>query len=433
MDSWLILSLMALFVLLEGLFSGGEIALVSSDIHRIRGLAGGGSRAARVTLRLMEQPEWFLSTTLTGTNLCVVSNTALATYFFISRLGPAEGEWMAALVMIPLLLVFGEIIPKSVFQQHADIIALRISWFLWTASWTLYPLVWLISRISRLAIHVLSEGIGIFQYPFITRGGLKHLLGKKAEWSDILKTEQEMIERIFDISESTAGEIMMPISNTIALPAGAGLAEAARVFAEKGYSRIPVYRGRIFNVIGILRSFDVMEALFGGREGAPTPQPGGTVEACMKEAPLYVPESKPVTEILFELQETGSRMAVVVDEYGSALGIVTIEDILEEIVGEIENEYTDEGQILYRKTAPGKYLFNGRAKIETLRRILPLEIPDGDYETLGGFLLNRMGKIPRPKEVFRMDSVLFVIEDADLKSIREVLVILPPGTELLKG
>ena len=126
-------------------------------------------------------------------------------------------------------------------------------------------------------------------------------------------------------------------------------------------------------------------------------------------------------------------MAVVVDEYGGAMGIVTVEDILEEIVGEIDNEYTEEGQILYSRVGPGKYLFSGQAKMETLRKLMPVDLPDGDYETLAGFLLNRMGKIPKRNEVFRLEPLLFVIEDADMKSIRDVLVILPSGMELTKG
>jgi len=433
MDNLVILSLAALFVFLEGLFSGGEIALVSSDINKIRGYARTGSRAARITLRLMEKPEWFLSTTLTGTNLCVVSNTALATSLFISLFGPVDGEWITTATMIPLLLVFGEIVPKSVFQQHAETIALRISWFIWLASWILYPFVYLISKISRLAVYLLSEGIGIFQYSFITRGGLKYLLTNTAEKSDILKTEQEMIERIFDISESTAGRIMTPLSAITALSAESALQEAATLFAEKGFSRIPVFRGRIFNIIGILRSFDVLEALYGAPKGGPLLTPGDTVEVCMKESPLYIPESKPTTELLFELQRRGNHMAVVVDEYGGAMGIVTVEDILEEVVGEIDNEYTEEGQILYSRVSPGKYLFSGQAKMETLRKLIPVDLPDGDYETLAGFLLNRMGKIPKRNEVFRLEPLLFVIEDADMKSIRDVLVILPSGMELTKG
>ncbi|MCX5835551.1 MAG: hypothetical protein NTX62_00955, partial [Deltaproteobacteria bacterium] len=146
----------------------------------------------------------------------------------------------------------------------------------------------------------------------------------------------------------------------------------------------------------------------------------------------YVPETKFAKELLIELQVRAERMAVVVDEYGGAIGIVTIEDILEEIVGEIEDEY-DSGEKLYKKIGQRKYLFNAKMHIEKIRQLISVDIPDGDYETLGGFLLYKMGKIPQKKETLKYGNVFFVIEDADMKSIREVLIILPAATNMAKG
>jgi Mg2+/Co2+ transporter CorB len=142
------------FLLLQGLFSGGELALVASDIHKIRSRARSGSRAALVTLKLLERPEWFLSTTLTGTNICVVTNTALATSMFIAMWGTAKGELVSIAVMIPLLLIMGELVPKSIFRQNPEAVAVRISWFLWLASFILYPIVVIVSRISKGALNI---------------------------------------------------------------------------------------------------------------------------------------------------------------------------------------------------------------------------------------------------------------------------------------
>ena len=421
----------ALFLFLEGLFSGGELALVSCDINIMRRKAQTGSRSASIALKLMEKPEWFLATTLTGTNLCAVTNTALTTALFISSFGTETGELLSIVVMIPLILVVGEVIPKSIFQQHANRMVPRIAWFLWTASWVLYPIVFVLSRISRRTVYTFS-GKRDHPYPsYITKNGLESLLRDERDGSDIMKPEKEMIRRVFDFSDSTADQLMVPLSNVTVAPAAMPLGEAMNIIADEGYSYIPVYRDTVFNIVGILYSFDILEALSGGAGGLSSPDEM-FVEQYMKPKVLYVPEAKLAKELFLELQNRGEQMAVIVDEYGGAVGIVTIEDILEEIVGEIEDEYHSDGDILYRKVGPGRYLFNAQAKIDTVRGLLPVAIPSGDYETLGGFLLYKMGRIPRGGESYRHDTVTFVVEDADMKVIREILVVLPPGMDLLR-
>lgn len=421
-----------LFLLFEGLFSGGEIALVASDTHKIRQKARSGSRSAIIALKLLDKPEWFLSTTLTGTNLCEVSNTAFITALFISHYGIEKGELLSILIMIPLILIMGEIVPKSIFQHHADIIAPKIAWFIWIASWVFYPIVFVLSKVSRGAVHTLTRRTGIAYSPYITKEGLEFLLKDEGDGGDIMKSEKDMIERIFDFSDATAGQIMIPLSNVTALPSGMTLKEATGITAEKGYSRIPVYSDQIFNITGILHTFELLEAYYERDTDASSLTGDEPIERFIRKDILYVPESKLASELFLELQRSGEHMAIVVDEYGGTIGIVTIEDILEEIVGEIDDEYQDEGKILYRKVGPGKYLFNAQTNMDRIRELIPLDITQGDYETLGGFLLNKMGEIPKRSETVREGEILFVIEDADMKSIKEVLIVLPPNTTLVK-
>ncbi|MBW2557276.1 MAG: HlyC/CorC family transporter [Deltaproteobacteria bacterium] len=426
-----LLFLIPIFILLflEGLFSGGELSLVACDINIMRSKAKQGSRSASMALKLMEKPEWFLATTLTGTNLCEVTNTALTTALFISMFGAERGALLSIVVMIPLILIVGEVIPKSIFQQHADRLAPKISWFLWIASWILYPVVFLISRISQRVLSAFSENKDLAYASYITKQGLESLL-RDGESGDILKSEKEMIQKIFDFSDSTAEQIMVPLSNVTVVPAHMTISEATPIIIDKGYSQIPVYNDQTFNIIGILYSFDIMEALY-RKDQAPLSYEEARVENYTKKNVLYVPETKLAKELFFELQNRGEQLAVIVDEYGGAVGIVTIEDILEEIVGEIEDEYHSDGAVLYRKIGPGRYLFDAQVKIDTVRTLLPVTIPPGDYETLGGFLLYKMGRIPKRRDIFKHGTVTFVIEDADMKLIREVLVILPPGMDLL--
>jgi CBS domain containing-hemolysin-like protein len=433
MDNFSSLLLILSCICLEGLFSGGELAFVASDVNKIRQKAKMGSRSAKIALRLIEKPDWFLSTTLSGTGLCVVTSTSIATALFISAFGLAKGPMLAVAVMIPTLLIVGEIVPKSIFQQHAEFIAVRLAWFIWVSSWLLFPIVIIISTISRVAIRISTGGKDIVSASYITKDGLKQMLRHKSEESDILGTEREMIRNIIDFSEVTADKIMVPLSAMTSLPVTATLREAVQLAAEKKYLRIPVYRDQIFNIIGILHYFDLLEALHGRASSHPPLSEGNeTIEPYLKPVVYYIPETKLAKELLVELLIRAERMAVVVDEYGGALGIVTIEDILEEVVGEIEDEYGS-GEKMYKKIGAGKYLVNAKISIERINQLLPLDIPDGDYETLGGFLLYRMERIPKRRDALRHGSTLFVIEDADARSIKEVLIELPFDTDVSGG
>jgi len=416
MSEFILIPLILACIVLEGLFSGGEIALISADIHRIRRRAEAGSRPAAIALRLLDNPEWFLTTCLMGTNLCVITSTALATSFFLHALGPSRGEWVSVAVMIPSILIFGEIVPKSYFRHRAGQKAVLIAPFIWAASWVFWPFVFVISRIARGALYALAGQRGRLSLPYITKDGLKYLLHEEAVQTDVQRSEKEMVDRIFDFSETSVGRVMVPLSNVAAVGEEAVFGDAVRLFNETGFSRFPVYQGSVINVIGIVHAFDVLKDM-----PASASRP---VRAAMREA-LFVPAGKPVDDLLMEMQRRGEPMAVVVDEYGGAVGIVTIEDILEEIVGDIRDEY-DKRERGVRRLAPGRYLVNARIGIERLRELVPLKIPEGPYETLAGYLLHQMGRIPRRMEQFRAGSIQYVIEDADVKSIKQVQIILSP-------
>jgi CBS domain containing-hemolysin-like protein len=334
--------------------------------------------------------------------------------------------------MVPLILIMGEMIPKSIFQQYADSIAPKIACFILVSSWIFYPIIVVLSKISRGTVHMFADKNGPLYPSYITKAGLESILKDDGAQSDILKSEKEMIRKIFNFPEYRADHIMVPISNVFALPADATLQEAAAAITEKGYSRIPVYQDRIFNIIGVLHTFDLLEALCKMDSGEVISDSSTSIEKYVKKNILYVPETIPAGELLIELQKRGEQLAVMIDEYGDATGIGTIEDILEEIVGEIDDEDHSEGKNFYRRIGQGKYIFDGRTSIDYIKHLNVFDIPDGDYETLGGFLLYKLGRVPGRNEIVRQDNILFVIEESDIKSIKKVLIVLPSEKEIPK-
>ncbi|MFO7568647.1 MAG: hemolysin family protein [Smithellaceae bacterium] len=424
MTLYLIIAAIIICLLLEVLYSGGEVALFASDINKIKNRARCGSSSASQAVRLKEKPEWFISTSLVGTNLAIITASTLTTGLLIHHYGLEKGEQIAFLIMLPTLFVM--IIMRSIFLHYAEAMAIRVAWFIRISSVILYPVSFVIAAVSRGTVH-LSADRNAIQTSHITKEGLKYILGEKTTGGDILTTEKEMISRVFDFTALTADDIMVPISALTALPQDMTIAEAAGVVADKKYMRIPVYADTAYNIVGILNYFDLLAVLLKRKDEGPD---AATVASCMQTDVFYVPETKKASDLLMAMQKKHEQMAVVVDEYGGAVGIVTMEDIGEEIVGSID-EYVA-GEKLYKKVAPGRYLMSGRMEIDALQQLLDVKIPEGNYETVGGFLMQQMGRIPQRNEKFEYGGVTFAVDNADPKSIKDVWVVFPPHLEKSK-
>jgi CBS domain containing-hemolysin-like protein len=246
--------------------------------------------------------------------------------------------------------------------------------------------------------------------PLVTREELQLLLREEGGQSDINTLELEMIRRIFRFSATRVKEVMIPLVDVVALEETCSVEEAIASVRQENFSRYPVYRDRVDNIVGILYSFDLL-----GAKGE-----GKTIQPFIRPISFF-PETKPVDELLLEMQRNQETLAAVVDEYGGAVGIVTVEDILEEVVGEIEDEY-DVRPPPYRRVGPKKFWVNARMEIDHLNESLKLGLPKGDYETLGGFVLERLGRVPLVGEVFRYKKMLFEVLKSDEKSVLEVSV-----------
>jgi CBS domain containing-hemolysin-like protein len=419
MSFYLIIAAILICIVLEMLYSGGEVALFASDINKLKNREHQGSKAAGQAVELKERPDWFISTALVGTNLAIIIASTLATGLLISAYGIERGEKIAFLITIPTLFLM--IIARSVFLYYAEAMAERVAWFIRFSSMLFYPVAFVIAAVSRGTVH-LSSDRKAGGTSHITKEGLKYILGEKTKGGDILTREKEMVSRVFDFSELTAMKIMVPVSALTSLPASMKISEAVTVVADKKYMRIPVYENTVYNIVGILHYFDLLQMLLKDKQ-AGEGVGEATVASCMRKDVFYVPETKKVSELLAVMQKKDEQMAVVVDEYGGATGVVTIEDIGEEIVGTID-EYVS-GEKLYRKISDGRYLVSGRLEIGTLRQLINVKFPEGNYETVGGFLMHKMGRIPKPKERYQYGGITFIIENADQKSIKEVTIIAP--------
>lgn len=425
MSLYLIITVIVLCLFFEALYSGGEVALFSSDINKIKYYANKGMSGAKQAVKLKENPEWFISTALIGTNLSIIVASTLATGLLIQYFGTHRGEQIALVIMLPTLFVI--IIIRSIFQHYAEIMAIRVAHFIRISSMVFYPLAYLVAAVSRRTVNI-SLDQQEKQPSYITKEGLKYILGEKTRGSDIQTTEKEMIGRVFDFSELTAEKIMVPISALTALPQTMTIEDAAAIVATKKYMRIPVYSDTVYNIVGILHYFDLLETLLKKQQAPAELSSATTVAACMRTDVFYVPETKKAGPLLMDMQRKREHMAVIVDEYGGAVGIVTMEDIGEEIVGSMDDAYNT-GEKLYRRLAPGRYLVNGRMKIDDLNQILLTKLPEGNYETLGGFMMQQAGRIPLRREKLELNGIVFMVENADAKSVREVMVIFPQPLE----
>ncbi len=400
------LPLILFLLVVEAFFSGSEMAVVSCDKQKIRADSSGGARGAKLVESMLEKPEWLLGTTLVGTNLAVVSNTILVTFLIIDRF-PYRGELIAVMILSPLILFWGEILPKTLFRQKADFLAPRIIYPLWAASRVFAPVLWFFTSIPRLlprASSRLAEAGG----NILQRDDLKLLLRLPQEGSDMLKEERKMVDRLIELSGKQVDDVMIPLVDVVALPEESTLGEAVRMMVEKGHSRLPVFRDRIVNIVGLLHHFDLLlkKDLSGGIRASARPV-------------FYVPENKQVYELLLDMKRHGHSMAIAVDEYGGATGIITVEDIIEEIVGEIEDEY-DPKRSLYTKIGPTAYLLDSRIEIDHMNERFQLDLPEGTYETLGGLLMTQFGRIPEKGEALRLKNLVFTVETATPRSIQKV-------------
>jgi CBS domain containing-hemolysin-like protein len=402
--------LMIACLVAEGFFSGSEMGVVSADRMKLRHDAAKGSLGAKLALDMLNKPEWLLSTTLVGTNIAVVANTTMATALMLQLFGES-GSWLAVALVAPLIWVFGEIVPKSVFQQRADVITPRVIFLLKFFSWLFYPILFVFSLLTRLLAMLVGDRTGSHN-PFTLREEIFALMQMSTEGGDIDTSEKAMIRRLFDFEETNVAEIMMPLIDVVGIEQGASCGEAMRIARVKAHKRLPVYSRRVDRIVGMI---DALELL-----GVDPQEP---IAAYIRPVD-YVPGSKSIQTLLMDMQRERHLLSVVVDEFGGAEGIVTVEDILEEIVEDLSDEFDvrENPTGWLRKLGEKDYLVSARIEPEALAEALNIELPAGKYATLAGFLLERVRDVPAVGTRVRYNRITFVIQRGSERAIEEVRV-----------
>lgn len=412
MDVMILFLIVPPLLLIEGFFSGSEIALLSADKLGLKSKARQGSKSAKLALELSNHPERVLASTLLMTSVCVVATSSLLSLYFMS-LGIEHSEFFAILVTSPLVVIVGELIPKTIFQRFSDRMAPWVAMPVNLVYWAFFPVTRVLSgyttRLSRLLGPVEELIAGKRR---TKREELETLLSYGKKDSELKSSERRMIKRIFDFKDTEAKHALIPLVRVDAIDQDSTIGEAFDKFRQHRHSRMPVFSGRVDNIVGVLELGDLTGATDRKQSIKPFLTPAH-----------YVAETQALSDLLQDLRREDIELVVVVDEYGGAIGIITLEDIIEEIVGDIQDEY-DAEHLPYRELTPSSWLVQARMEITAIQERLAIEIPEGEYETLAGFLLQQFGRIPEVGDELyydtRQGTVKFTIRKASERQIESV-------------
>ncbi len=419
MISELIFYIVVFFILLSlsAFFSGSEIAYFSLSSATVDRFRRSRKRAEQRIATLLTNPRQLLITIVVGNTLVNITTASLAAILTerISRAMQVSqhlGLIVDVIVVTFVILIVSEILPKVIAVRDAEHYARQSCRLLSLFYYLIFPVSYFLARFTRF----LQKRMGFTEdKAFLTEEELKTLVEIGEEHGTLQKDEREMIHSIFEFGETTVKEIMVPRTDMVCVEASTTLTDLMKLVKTKLHSRIPVYKGRIDNVIGILYVKDLLPYLTKRRRERLD------LEKLVRPA-YFVPEQKKIDELLREFQKERIHMALVVDEYGGIAGLVTLEDIIEEIVGEIQDEYDKEAP-LYKKIDDNTFIVDGRMPLEEVNEALHLNLPTEEgFETISGFILSKLGALPKEKEKVEYDGYIFIVERVTRNRIIKVRI-----------
>jgi CBS domain containing-hemolysin-like protein len=412
---WLEIGIIVALIALVGLCAGSETAITRMNRVRAHRLLEDKRRGASALVRIVDDPAPFVNVILLVTLLATIGGTTLATSLAVRHFERA-GEIVSTILMTILLFVFAEVTPKTYAILYTDRAALRVARTVLVMGRLLDPLA---KGLLRLA-NVIMPGKGLKQGPFITEQELRASAEVASEEGEIEDEEKELIHSIFEFGDTIVREVMVPRPDIVAIEDDKTLRDVQALVLEHGYSRVPVYKEDLDDVVGIVYAKDVLKALHQGKHDSPLGE--------VARDPHYIPETKKVAELLREMQRDKFHIALVTDEYGSVSGLVTLEDLLEELVGDIADEYDREEPELV-EVAAGLYRVSGKASIDDVNDLLDVELPDEEWDTVAGLLLDLFGRIPKDGDEVAYQGLSFTAEEVQGRRIAKVLIARAPESD----
>jgi len=414
------LLILILLLLMSAFFSSTETALTTVNKIRVRTLAENGDKQAEYVLKIIEDPSKMLSAILIGNNVVNLYASSLATVL-ATHIWGNKIVGIATGILTLLILIFGEITPKTVATIQAERIAFRFAKIIYYIMTVLTPVIFVVNQLSFLVLKLLRVDVKA-KGESITEDELRTIVEVSHEEGVIESEEKKMINNVFDFGDAVARDVMLPKVNMTFVDVDATYDELMEVFRSEKYTRYPVYEETTDNVIGVLNIKDIF--LKGGEEGF-------SVRKYLRK-PLYTYEFKKVAELMREMRKAAISIVIVLDEYGSTVGLITLEDMLEEIVGDIRDEYDGDEEKSIQRIASREYMVDGSVKLDDLDERLNLELQSDEYDSIGGLVIGLLNHLPQEKEEVVVENVRLVVECVDKNRIDKIhLYLLSPSEAAL--
>ncbi|MFW5926455.1 MAG: HlyC/CorC family transporter [Wenzhouxiangella sp.] len=403
--------LLGVLIVLSAFFSSSETGLVALNRYRLRHQANTGHRGARLAQRLLAKPDRMFGLILLGNNLVNILAASISTVIALRLLGEA-GIWVSTVVLTVVILIFAEVAPKTIAALHPERIAYPASYVLTPLLRLLYPAVWMVNLMTAVVLRPFGVRRPALHQDSLSREELRTLV--KEGGRQISLNHRQMLINILDLEYGTVDDVMVPRQDIVGIDLDADFEDILQALIQSIYTRMPVWRGDLDNIVGLLHIRSILPRLLQNRLDR---------DSLLKavRSPYFIPEGTPLTQQLLEFQSRERRLGLVVDEYGDIQGMVTLDDILEEIVG----DYTTEGgerEKLMRKLDDGSWLVDGGVTLRVLKRRLDWKLPPSSARTLNGLILEHLESLPDGRTSVRIGNLIFTIVDMVDKRIRKVQV-----------